>query len=120
MPAPYSPDLRRRVLHACAMVEGSRAQIAQRFAVSERSIYLWLEAERAEGRTAPKPHAGGRPSRFDAARVRAIHEAQPDVTLAECAVRYQTQTGVPISRSSVERLLQELDLRRKKKDAARR
>ena len=120
MPAPYSPDLRRRVLHACAMVEGSRAEIARRFQVSERSVYLWLQQERDEGRTTPKPHAGGVASRFDVALLRTLHEAQPDVTLAECAARYEARTGVRISVSSVERLVQELDLRRKKKDAARR
>ncbi len=120
MPAPYSPDLRRRVLHACAMVEGSRAELARRFQVSERSVYLWLRQERDEGRTTPKPHAGGRTSRFEPAVVQAIHTDQPDVTLAECATRYEARTGVPISLSSVERLVQELDLRRKKKDAPRR
>ena len=119
MPAPYSPDLRRRVLHACAMVEGSRTEIARRFQVSERSVYLWLQQERDEGRTTPKPHAGGVASRFDAALIRTLHEAQPDVTLAECAARYHAQTGVSISLSSVERLVQALDLRRKKNDAPR-
>jgi transposase len=102
------------------MVEGSRPEIARRFAVSERSVYLWLQQEREEGRTEAKPHAGGVPSRFDPAVVRAIHEAQPDVTLAECAARYEARTGVAISVSSVEALVQKLDLRRKKKDAARR
>jgi len=118
--APYSPDLRRRVLHACAMVEGSRAEIARRFALSERIVYLWLQQEREEGRTAAKPHAGGVPSRFDPAVVRAIHDEQPDVTLAECAARYEARTGVAISVSSVEALVQKLDLRRKKKGAPRR
>ena len=120
MPAPYSPDLRRRVLHACAMVEGSRAAIARRFAVSERIVYLWLRQEREEGRAAPKPHAGGLPSRFDVALLRRLHEEQPDAFLAELAARYEARTGVAISLSSVERLLQLLELRRKKKDAARR
>lgn len=53
MPAPYSPDLRRRALHACAMVEGSRTEIALRFQVSERCLYRWLEQER--GRAARRP-----------------------------------------------------------------
>ena len=119
MPAPYSSDLRRRVLHACAMLEGSRAEIARRFHVSERIVYLWLQQEREEGRTAAKPHAGGAPSRFEAAHIRAIYRAQPDVTLAECAAQYTARTGVVISVSSVERLVQLLDLRRKKKDVAR-
>lgn len=119
MPVPYSSDLRRRVLHACAMVEGTRAEIARRFAVSERIVYLWLAQERTEGRTAPKPHAGGVASRFDAALVRTLHAEQPDVLLAECAARYRARTGVAISVSSVERLVQQLDLRRKKKGAPR-
>jgi len=120
MPAPYSPDLRRRVLYACAMVAGSRAEIARRFQVSERSVYLWLQQERDEGRTEAKRHAGGLASRFEAAVVQAIHHDQPDVTLAECAAQYEARTSVPISVSSVERLVQALDLRRKKKDAPRR
>ena len=120
MAAPYSPDLRRRVLHACAMVEGTRPEIARRFAVSERSVYLWLRQEREEGRTEAKPHAGGRPSRFDAALLRQLHDAQPDAFLVELAARYAARTGVAISVSSVEALVQKLDLRRKKKDAARR
>jgi transposase len=89
-------------------------------AVSERIVYLWLQQEREEARTAAKPHAGGVPSRFDAALVRTLHDEQPDVTLAECAARYTARSGVVISVSSVERLVQALDLRRKKKDAARR
>ena len=106
MPAPWSG--------------GSRTEIARRFQVSERCLYRWLEQERVEGRTTLKPHAGGRASRFDADRVRALYTVQPDLTLAECAARYEAKTGVPISRSSVERLVQELDLRRKKNDASRR
>lgn len=118
MPAPYSSDLRLRVLHACAMAEGSRPEIARRFQVSERSVYLWLQQEREEGRTTAKPHAGGVPSRFDAALVRTLFTTQPDLTLAECAAQYQARTGVPISLSSVEHLVQVLDLRRKKKKDA--
>jgi len=120
MPAPYSADLRRRVLAACAAHEAERAEVARRFRVAESTLYRWLQAERVEGRTAAKPHAGGPASRFDVAVVRQLHAAQPDAQLAEYAARYRARTGVAISLSSVERLLQSLDLRRKKKDAARR
>lgn len=73
-----------------------------------------------EGRTTPKPHAGGRASRFYADFIRTLHIEPLDLTLAKCAARCQARTGVPISLSSTERLVQELDLRRKKKDASRR
>jgi len=119
MPRPYSPDLRLRVLHACAAREAERAELARRYEVSETTLYRWLRQQRTEGRTAPKPHAGGPTSRFDAARLRQLVEAQPDRTLAELAALYHAETGVAISLSSVERLVQWLQLRRKKKDAAR-
>ncbi|HEX5830223.1 MAG TPA: hypothetical protein VFY16_04520, partial [Gemmatimonadaceae bacterium] len=64
MPAPYSSDLRLRVLHASAMVAGSRAEIGRRFQVRERIVYLWLQQERTEGCTTATPHAGGVASRF--------------------------------------------------------
>jgi len=60
MPRPYSADLRARVLHACEAAVQSRAEIAAQFEVGESTVYLWLKQQRAEGRTAPKPHAGGR------------------------------------------------------------
>ena len=120
MPASCSSDLRQRVLYACAMLEGSRPEIARRFQVSERTVYRWLAQERDEGRTAAKPHAGGPASRFDPALLRQLDAEQPDAFLAELAARYEARTGVAISLSSVERLLQLLGLRRKKKDAPRR
>ena len=119
MPSPYSADLRRRVLAACAAQEADRAELARRYRIGEATLYRWLQAERLEGRTAAKPHAGGPRSRFDAALVRTLHEEQIDLTLGECATRYAARTGMVISVSSVERLVQQLDLRRKKKDAAR-
>ena len=119
MPSPYSADLRQRVLAACAAHDASRAELARRYRIGESTLYRWLEAEREEGRTAAKPHAGGPTSRFDSAVLRRLFDDQPDATLAEVAARYEAQTGVAISVSSVERLAQLLELRRKKKDAAR-
>ena len=119
MPSPYSADLRQRVLAACAAQEASRAELARRFRIGESTLYRWLEAEREEGRTTAKPHAGGPTSRFDAALLRRLVDAAPDATLGELATRYAAETHAVISVSSVERLVQLLDLRRKKKDAAR-
>lgn len=119
MAAPYSADLRQRVLAACAAHEAGRAELARRFRVGESTLYRWLAAERAEGRTTAKPHAGGPASRFDAAVLRQLYAAEPDATLAEVAARYAAQTHGAISVSSVERFVQLLDLRRKKKDRTR-
>jgi transposase len=120
MPAPYSTDLRQRVLAACAAHEASRAEVARRYRIGASTLYRWLQAEREEGRTAAKPHAGGPVSQFDAALLRQLYGEQPDATLGEVATRYEAQTHVPISVSSIERFVQVLDLRRKKKVPARR
>jgi transposase len=119
MPAPYSADLRRRVLAACAAHEASRAELARRYRIGESTLYRWLEAERTEGRTTAKPHAGGPTSRFDAALLRQLFADQPDATLETLvAARYAARARAAISVSSVERLVQLLELRRKKKGAA--
>jgi transposase len=97
----------------------SRAELARRFRIGESTLYRWLEAEREEGRTTAKPHAGGPISRFDAGLLRPLVNAAPDATLGELATRYTAETHAVISVSSVERLVQVLDLRRKKRDAAR-
>jgi transposase len=119
MPAPYSADLRERVLHACAAARLSRAEIAAQFEVGESTVYLWLTQERLEGRTAPKPHAGGRATGFDVEALRAAVTEGNDRTLAELAAAYAARTRQPISPPSVRRLLRQAGITRKKKGAPR-
>ena len=58
MPQPYSADLRRAALRACARDDGTRRRIARRYGVGESTLYGWLRQEREEGRRRPRPHAG--------------------------------------------------------------
>jgi transposase len=118
MPRPYSADLRLRVLQACQAAEVPRAEIARRFLVSESTLYLWRKQQRAEGRSAPKAHAGGPAPRLDGSLLGRFVRAQNDRTLAECATLYERETGMPISLSSVSRLLGRLALPRKKRRSA--
>lgn len=53
MPASYAVDLRTRVLAACDMCEGTRKQIAERFRISESTLYLCLQQRKDEGRINP-------------------------------------------------------------------
>jgi transposase len=120
MPAPYSPDLRVRVLHTAAAgpaTRAGRAAVAARFEVSLATVYLWLRQEREEGRRAAKPHAGGHASTFDAGVLTALLAAQNDRTLAELAAGYRARTRQAISPSSVRRLLVAARVTRKKKGA---
>ena len=50
IPRPYPADLRKRVLAACARQNDTRAEIARRFAVSQSTIYGWLQQACGEGR----------------------------------------------------------------------
>src|SRR5215211_982509 len=118
MPRPYSTDLRRRVLRACARPEGSRGQIARRFRVGESTVYDWLRLERAEDRRRPKPHAGGRPRVIDSegeAVLKELVAADNDATLAEYAVAFTARSGHEVSVPMVCKALGRLGLGRKKR-----
>ena len=58
MPRPYSADLRRAALRACARGDGTRRRIARRYGVAESTLYDWLRQERAEGRRGRRAGAG--------------------------------------------------------------
>jgi transposase len=111
--AAYSMDLRQRVVAACDDGFDTRAEIAERFAVSPAWIRRLLQRRRETGSIAPKPHGGGQPPAFDragAVRLRRAVAATPDATLKELA----RASGVACSTSAVERGLRRLGITRKK------
>jgi transposase len=123
MAAPYSLDLRERVIRAVDESPLTIAEIAQQFNVSERTIYKWLAQRKESGTLAPKPHAGGRARSVDApgeALLGQIVEAQNDRTLDEYADAYLQERGVRLSRSALHRAMERLKLPRKKKHSAQR
>ena len=117
--AAFSMDLRVRVAAACDDGTEIRAEIAQRFAVSESWIRRLLQRQRESGSLAPQPHGGGHPPAFDAAaadRLRQAVAATPDATLEELA----RACGVACSTSAVDRALGRLGITRKKRRSGRR
>ncbi|MBV9773513.1 MAG: transposase [Gemmatimonadetes bacterium] len=117
MPEPYSSDLRERVLHALEKSPLKREEIAQQFEISPATLYNWQKQWKEEQRSCAKPHGGGVAAHFDATVLQRVYEEQTDRTIAELQVRYQEETDESISYSSVRRLLAQLGLTRKKKDA---
>ena len=116
MPAPLSPDLRRRI------VEASRSNpaeaTAERFNVSLASVYRLRALERETGSIAPKGHGGGRSASLsdeDRAHFDAFLNENVSMTHAEMAERFTTETGRSLSRSSVQRHLAKWALTRKKR-----
>jgi len=85
MPRPSSVDLRERVL--AAVTDGwSRAEVAQRFSVSERTVTRWVGSHAATGSLAPRIGPSGRPralSGVTETALRARIVAVPDATIDE-------------------------------------
>ncbi len=114
----YSTDLRERVVAACDARDGTRAEIAARFSVSEGWIRKVLRQRRDTGSIAPKPHGGGREAVFDAeaaARLRQAVRDDDDATLEELA----RAAGVACSPAAVYRALRRLGITRKKSRGGR-
>ena len=110
---PYSIDLRERVVAACDEGIDNRAEVAQRFSVSQSWIRRLLQRRRETGSLAPKPHGGGQPSAFEgeaAERLRAAVAADPDATLKQLA----EAGGVTCGTSATGRALLRLGITRKK------
>src|SRR5215211_3411261 len=126
MPRPYSADLRERALVACERREGSRAEVARRFAVGVSTLHDWLRQAREEGRRAAKPARGGRPllggGEARAALEGALAERgdatlaeRGDATLAELADGLAARTGRRWSPSALCRALKHLGWPRKER-----
>jgi transposase len=83
---PYTLDLRRKILDAYDHKRGSQRALAALFGVSRAFLDQLLRRRRTTGEIAPRPHAGGRQPRCDAATlafVRQLVRDQPDATLEE-------------------------------------
>lgn len=116
--APYSIDLRERVLMAVDASEGTQEQIAKRFRVSARWIRKLLARRAATGSIAPEPNGGGRKPSFEAETAEALRAAvrdDPDATLAEL----REATGFTGCVMTVWRAIERLKITRKKSRCGR-
>lgn len=122
MSAPYSLELRQRVVAAVDTGKESQAQVAARFGVSLGWIEGLLRQRRRLGHIAFLGHGGGYPHRVTPRAVeviRAVVTAQPDVTLARLREAVQTQTGVQVGTTALWRWIKDLGLQRLRKSTAK-
>jgi transposase len=111
---PLSNDLRERILNAVDNHEGSRRQLAARFAVDVSTITRLLQLRRQTGSFQPRPHAGGKEPTLDEQgldRLRALVAETPDATLEQHRQKLGISGGIMI----VCRGLKKLGVTRKKK-----
>src|SRR6476646_8519267 len=116
MPAPYSQDLRQRVIGFMALGGSARAA-AIRFDVSISSATRWAQRWRAEGHARPRAMGGDRSSRLGEPRARVLHQIsrQPDLTLQEISGTITASCGITVGLSTVHLSLAAHNLTRKKR-----
>ena len=114
---PYSLDFRRKVVQAYESRRGSHRQLAQMFGVSLSFVQELWQRYRRTGSVEPKAHGGGNPGKLvnHLAVVEQLHQHQPDATLAERCERVAAAVQVRVSRRTMSRALQRLQLTRKKR-----
>jgi transposase len=119
---PYSLDLRQKIIAALDRGVGSQRAVADLFGVSLSFVERLLQRQRTMGTLAPCPHAGGPPRRLDETDehiVRQRLEQQPDSTLDELGETLAQQSGKSVSRATLGRMVQRLNLPRKKRPSTR-
>lgn len=116
MPAPLSLDLRKRIVVAYERGEGSRAALAQRFAIGKASVDRAIGLARQSGSLEPKKPGGSSRllSETDEALLRSWIEREPSLTQDELAQRFAQHTGRWVSRRTMGRA-KRLGLTRKKR-----
>jgi transposase len=114
----YSLDLRTREVEARDRRVGTQQEVARLVGVSCTFIKKLLRQRRETGSLAPKPHGGGQVVKLEEGereQVRAsILRTRNDATVDEVHAYVRTSLRRTVSRATVGRVLQSLDLPRKK------
>ena len=120
MPAPYSQDLRQRVIGFMALGGSARAA-ATRFDVSVSSATRWAQRWRAEGHARPRAMGGDRRCRLreHSAKVLQLVARQPDLTLQEIRSALAVSCGITVGLSTVHRFLRAHNVTLKKRPCTR-
>jgi transposase len=117
MPAPYSNDLRWKVVNAYKNEEGDQKEIAQRFSVSLSFVKRLWKRYQTNQDIKPAPFGGWKRSKIDRQGEETLRQwlrEEGDLTLAELCERYQQQCGRSVSTSAMGRPLRKMKVSRKK------
>lgn len=118
MPAPYSLDLRQKVIEAYVNKEGSIRKLAERFKISKNAVSSFIVRFRDTGKVHPKRReVPGNPAKVDEQRAQYLTEVlqrEPDLTLSELCQRFEAHCGQSISTSAMDRGLKKHQITRKK------
>ncbi len=114
--APYSQDLRDRVLSSVKTGKKSQAELAETFGVSLSTVEKWWHRWRTTGQSTPQPYQAGPPRTLAECDdlIRSLLAEQPDLTLDELCTQVAEKRGTVASRSMMCRTVQRLNLPLKK------
>lgn len=119
MAAPYSEDLRRKVVQACERGTQSQREVAELFNVSLSFVESLLrQYRRSGGELVPHRQKCGRHPVLDGACREQLGQwlqKQPDLTLQELRGRLRANRDVTVSVPTLSRVLHELGWRLKKR-----
>lgn len=119
MAAPYSEDLRRKVVQACERSTQSQREVAELFNVSLSFVESLLrQYRRSGGELVPQRRKRGRHGLLDddcRQQIRRWLQQQPDLTLQELIGRLRASKGIAVSAPTMSRALHQMGMRRKKR-----
>lgn len=119
----YSLDLRQKIVDAYAEGNLSQRQLAKQFRVALSFVEKLLKQHRETGNLAPKKRLNQTPTKLNDEQLKVLEqlvEENNDATLEELRERLEQKTGVRIGRSTVDRMLNKLDLTVKQNTASHR
>ena len=114
----YSLDLRQKIIDTYFEGEISQRHLAKQFRVALSFVEKLLKQYRETGSIAPKVRIQQTPTKLNQEQLNllsSIVSANNDATLDELRMFLEQQTGVRISRSTLDRMLRLLNLNLKKK-----
>lgn len=114
----YSLDFRQKIIDAYLEGKISQRQIAKRFQVALSFVEELLKQYRERGSIAPKVRIQQTPTKLSLEQLNilsSIGSENNDATLDELRMLLEQKTGVLIGRSTLDRMLNLLDLKLKKK-----
>jgi transposase len=113
----YSLDLRQKIFDTYLESGISQRQLAKRFCVSLSFVEKLLKQYRETQSIAPKLRIEQTPTKLNSEQLNILQEiveAKNDATLKEIRLIIQERTGITIGISTVDRMLQKMEISLKK------
>lgn len=113
----YSNDLRKKIIVAYIERDGSYRELALKFGVSVSFVQTLINRYQDLGRIEPLPHGGGQKAKINDKQSEILKKLvadNNDATLEELCKLFESLTQINVSRATMGRMLQKLELRRKK------